>query len=296
MKLKDYLKVNKITNKTFANILKVSPVSLSRYLNGDRLPEKETLIKIYNLTEGFVSPNDFCLQGEKEYEVNENEKEELKKFHHFILSGSRKYLGKAITLIESSREKDQITSERLLELFNGNNKSIRIGITGVPGVGKSTFIETLGGHLINHSHSVAVLTVDPSSVVSGGSILGDKTRMPTLAVNQRAFIRPSPAQGVLGGVQADVAETVGPGDVDVADRAARQAVVEDAQVGQDVQRGAVDDQGSIVVARLVVGAAVYRLDDRHVESGAGQADGQRCAGHPAAGDDDVVLVFGVHDC
>ena len=100
----------------------------------------------------------------------------------------------------------------------------------------------------------------------------------------------------LGGVQADVAETVGPGDVDVADRAARQAVVEDAQVGQDVQRGAVDDQGSIVVARLVVGAAVYRLDDRHVESGAGQADGQRCAGHPAAGDDDVVLVFGVHDC
>ena len=65
MKLKDYLKVNKITNKTFANILKVSPVSLSRYLSGDRLPEKETLIKIYNQTEGFVSPNDFCLHGEK---------------------------------------------------------------------------------------------------------------------------------------------------------------------------------------------------------------------------------------
>ena len=77
MKLKDYLKIKKVTNKTFANLLNVSPVSLSRYLNGDRLPEKEILIKIYNLTEGFVSPNDFCLEGEKKYEVNQNNKEEL---------------------------------------------------------------------------------------------------------------------------------------------------------------------------------------------------------------------------
>ena len=208
MKLKDYLKINKVTNKTFANLLNISPVSLSRYLNGDRVPEKEILVKIYNLTEGFVSPNDFCLQGEKEYEVNENDKEELKKFHHFILSGSRKYLGKAITLIESSREKDQITSERLLELFNGNNKSIRIGITGVPGVGKSTFIETFGMKLIKKGFKVAVLAVDPSSRFSGGSILGDKTRMEKLSVNKNAFIRPSPSSGHLGGVAKRTSESI----------------------------------------------------------------------------------------
>ena len=208
MKLKDYLKINKVTNKTFANLLKVSPVSLSRYLNGDRLPEKETLIKIYNLTEGFVSPNDFFLQGEKKYEVNENDMEELKKFHHQILSGSRKYLGKAITLIESSREKDQIISEGLLELFNGNNKSIRIGITGVPGVGKSTFIESFGMKLIKKGFKVAVLAVDPSSRFSGGSILGDKTRMEKLSVNNNAFIRPSPSSGHLGGVAKRTSESI----------------------------------------------------------------------------------------
>ena len=208
MKLKDYLKIKKVTNKTFANLLNVSPVSLSRYLNGDRLPEKEILIKIYNLTEGFVSPNDFCLEGEKKYEVNQNNKEELKKFHHHILSGSRKYLGKAITLIESSREKDQITSEELLELFKGNDKSIRIGITGVPGVGKSTFIESFGIKLIQKGFKVAVLAVDPSSRFSGGSILGDKTRMEKLSVNKNAFIRPSPSSGHLGGVAKRTSESI----------------------------------------------------------------------------------------
>ena len=140
-------KFRKITNKTFASLLKVSPVSLSRYLSGERFPEKEIFLKIYNLTEGLVSPNDFCLKDKKNYEVNENDEEELKKFHQYIVSGSRKYLGKAITLIESSREKDQITSEKLLELFS-YDKSIRIGITGVPGVGKSTFIESFGMKLI----------------------------------------------------------------------------------------------------------------------------------------------------
>jgi len=163
MKLKDFLRFRKISNKTFANLLNISPVSLSRYINGDRFPEKEILIKIYNLTEGLVSPNDFCLLNEKNYVVNENNEEELKRFHQHILSGSRKYLGKAITLIESSREKDQINSEKLLELFKGNDKSIRIGITGVPGVGKSTFIESFGMKLIKKGFKVAVLAVDPSS-------------------------------------------------------------------------------------------------------------------------------------
>ena len=74
MKLKDYLRFKKIKNKTFAKLLKISPVSLSRYINGERFPEKETLIKIHNLTEGLVSPNDFCLHDEANYEVNENEK------------------------------------------------------------------------------------------------------------------------------------------------------------------------------------------------------------------------------
>ena len=208
MKLQDYLRFRRIKNKTFAKLLNISPVSLSRYISGERFPEKEILIKIHNLTEGLVCPNDFCLQKEKNYEVNENQQIELKKFHQHILSGSRKHLGKVITLIESSREKDQITSEKLLELFKGNDKSIRIGITGVPGVGKSTFIESFGMKLIRKGFKVAVLAVDPSSRFSGGSILGDKTRMEKLSVNKNAFIRPSPSSGHLGGVAKRTSESI----------------------------------------------------------------------------------------
>ena len=208
MKLQDYLRFRRIKNKTFAKLLNISPVSLSRYISGERFPEKEILIKIHNLTEGLVSPNDFCLQDEKNYDVNENQQIELKKFHQHILSGSRKHLGKVITLIESSREKDQITSEKLLELFKGNDKSIRIGITGVPGVGKSTFIESFGMKLIRKGFKVAVLAVDPSSRFSGGSILGDKTRMEKLSVNKNAFIRPSPSSGHLGGVAKRTSESI----------------------------------------------------------------------------------------
>ena len=208
MKLQDYLRFRRIKNKTFAKLLNISPVSLSRYISGERFPEKEILIKIHNLTEGLVSPNDFCLQDEKNYDFNENQQIELKKFHQHILSGSRKHLGKVITLIESSREKDQITSEKLLELFKGNDKSIRIGITGVPGVGKSTFIESFGMKLIRKGFKVAVLAVDPSSRFSGGSILGDKTRMEKLSVNKNAFIRPSPSSGHLGGVAKRTSESI----------------------------------------------------------------------------------------
>ena len=208
MKLQDYLRFRRIKNKTFAKLLNISPVSLSRYISGERFPEKEILIKIHNLTEGLVSPNDFCLQDEKNYDFNENQEIELKKFHQHILSGSRKHLGKAITLIESSREKDQIISEKLLELFKGNDKSIRIGITGVPGVGKSTFIESFGMTLIRKGFKVAVLAVDPSSRFSGGSILGDKTRMEKLSVNKNAFIRPSPSSGHLGGVAKKTSESI----------------------------------------------------------------------------------------
>ena len=200
MRLKDYLKLKNISHIQFSKVLEISPVSLSRYINGERFPEKKTLVKIYNETGGFVSPNDFCFRDEKEYFIDEDEQKKIKKIHNHIQSGSRKYLGKAITLIESSLKKDQIISERLLEQFKGNNKSIRIGITGVPGVGKSTFIESFWSELIRKGFKIAVLAIDPSSKFSGGSILGDKTRMTKLAADNNAFIRPSPNSEKLGGV------------------------------------------------------------------------------------------------
>ena len=113
----------------------------------------------------------------------------------------RRALAQAITLVESGLKEHQSQARELLAALPAPGQpALRIGITGPPGAGKSTFIETLGGHMIKRGHSVAVLTVDPSSVVSGGSILGDKTRMPTLSVNEKAFVRPSPSSGTEGGV------------------------------------------------------------------------------------------------
>ena len=118
-----------------------------------------------------------------------------------ILSGDRRALAKAITLVESQRETDREAAQTLLKsLLPHTGSSIRIGVTGVPGVGKSTFIETFGQHLIEKGHRLAVLAVDPSSPVAGGSILGDKTRMERLSRSEAAFIRPSPAGKALGGV------------------------------------------------------------------------------------------------
>ena len=118
-----------------------------------------------------------------------------------ILSSDRLALSKGITLIESKKLKDKNQSEKLLKkLYKKSGKSLRIGISGPPGVGKSTFIETLGIFLTNKNYKVAVLAVDPSSKKSGGSILGDKTRMQELSVKKNAYIRPSPSGGELGGV------------------------------------------------------------------------------------------------
>lgn len=118
-----------------------------------------------------------------------------------VVAGDRRALAKAITLVESQRSDHQVRAQALLEsLLSRTGQSIRIGISGVPGVGKSTFIEALGLHLIARGHRVAVLAVDPSSTVSGGSILGDKTRMEQLSMRLEAFIRPSPSAGSLGGV------------------------------------------------------------------------------------------------
>ncbi len=126
-----------------------------------------------------------------------------------ILDGDRRALARAITLIESTRRDHRAESGALLEqLMPHTGNSIRVGVSGAPGVGKSTFIEALGNHLIDNGHKVAVLTVDPSSAISGGSILGDKTRMETLARRREAFIRPSPSGNTLGGVTRRSRETL----------------------------------------------------------------------------------------
>jgi LAO/AO transport system kinase len=118
-----------------------------------------------------------------------------------VTEGSRSWLGRAITLVESSRPDHRELAQRLLiELAPLAGKARRVGITGVPGVGKSTFVDSLGVHLTGQGHRVAVLAVDPSSSRTGGSILGDKTRMTRLAADAGAFIRPSPTSGTLGGV------------------------------------------------------------------------------------------------
>ena len=126
-----------------------------------------------------------------------------------ILSGDRRALAKAITLVESARPQDRKASQNLLnELLPHTGNSIRIGITGVPGVGKSTFIESFGQTVIGDGKKVAVLAVDPSSPVAGGSILGDKTRMEQLSRETNAFIRPSPAGKALGGVALKTRESM----------------------------------------------------------------------------------------
>jgi LAO/AO transport system kinase len=118
-----------------------------------------------------------------------------------IRAGDRRALARAITLIESTRPDRQALGQEILEgLVSQTGAATRVGLTGPPGVGKSTFIEALGLHLIEAGLRVAVLAVDPTSPVTGGSILGDKTRMERLAQHERAFIRPSPSGGALGGV------------------------------------------------------------------------------------------------
>ncbi|MDQ7744232.1 methylmalonyl Co-A mutase-associated GTPase MeaB [Hydrogenophaga pseudoflava] len=130
-----------------------------------------------------------------------------------IVSGGaavqRRAMAKAITLLESTRPDHRQQADALLTgLLPHTGGAFRLGISGVPGVGKSTFIEALGLHLIGQGHRVAVLAVDPSSSVSGGSILGDKTRMEHLSVHEKAYIRPSPSSGTLGGVAEKTREAM----------------------------------------------------------------------------------------
>lgn len=134
---------------------------------------------------------------------------ELLDFQKGILSGNRTILSQAITLVESTLDSDQELASQLVQsLISHSGNSIRIGITGVPGVGKSTFIEAFGKMLLDRGKKVAVLAIDPSSQLTKGSILGDKTRMENLAADKRAFIRPSPSGNTLGGVSGKTREAM----------------------------------------------------------------------------------------
>ncbi len=126
-----------------------------------------------------------------------------------VLSGDVTRLARAVTLMESSKpEHREMAQELLQRLLPKTGNALRIGITGVPGVGKSTLIDQLGTNLADAGHKIAVLAIDPTSSRTGGSILGDKTRMPRLAVNPNAYIRPSPTSGTLGGVTRKTRETM----------------------------------------------------------------------------------------
>ena len=126
-----------------------------------------------------------------------------------LLSGDRRALAKCITLVESTLPADRALATSLIEdILPNTGNSLRIGISGVPGVGKSTFIESFGLHLIETGKKIAVLAVDPSSPIAGGSILGDKTRMTQLSRSPDAFIRPSPSSGMMGGIAHKTRETI----------------------------------------------------------------------------------------
>lgn len=149
------------------------------------------------------------LQKNVRFQKRSSSEASVEELYEGVLSGDRGLLARSITLVESNAEQHFQKAQNLLQkLLTHSGNSIRIGITGVPGAGKSTFIEAFGTYLCNLGHRVAVLAIDPSSKVSGGSILGDKTRMEQLARNPRAFIRPSPAAGKLGGVHRKTREAM----------------------------------------------------------------------------------------
>ena len=140
---------------------------------------------------------------------NKRRKYQLDEYVEGIISGNRTMLSQAITLVESSLPEHYETAQAIIEKCLGHSSgSVRIAITGVPGVGKSTFIETFGLHIVSEGRKLAVLTIDPSSEQTKGSILGDKTRMEQLSVHPDAFIRPSPSAGTLGGVARKTRETI----------------------------------------------------------------------------------------
>jgi LAO/AO transport system kinase len=166
-----------------------------------------------------------------------------------VRGGDVAVLARALTLVESSSPRHQPLAEELLtRLLPHTGKAVRVGITGVPGVGKSTFIEALGLHLMQAGLRVAVLAVDPSSAVTGGSILGDKTRMPRLAAEPAAYIRPSPSCGTLGGVARKTRESL------LVCEAAGYGVVLVETVGVGQSETAVADMTDCFLALMLPGA------------------------------------------
>jgi len=140
--------------------------------------------------------------------LKRNKNIDFKELSKEIKKGNIAALSKAITIIESDKDSDKKLAFKILSKLNSNKNTIRIGITGVPGAGKSTFIEAFGNYLVNLDKKLAVLTIDPSSNLSKGSILGDKTRMATLSANKNVFIRPSPASNFQGGVGKNTREAI----------------------------------------------------------------------------------------
>ncbi len=176
------------------------------YKHDNSHPENDSQYQSLNVNSGvtdvpIINPYRNVKSKRKKYSVNE--------YLDGILAGDVSVLGQAVTLVESSLPSHQeIAQEVIVKCLPYSGKSTRLGITGVPGAGKSTFIEALGMHLVRNGHKLAVLAIDPSSERSKGSILGDKTRMEDLSVAKNAFIRPSPSAGSLGGVARKTRESI----------------------------------------------------------------------------------------
>ncbi|WP_275316041.1 methylmalonyl Co-A mutase-associated GTPase MeaB [Tenacibaculum bernardetii] len=159
--------------------------------------------------DGVSQPETTSKSAAEKIKISRRKKADTPKYIREILAGSIPFLSRAITLVESTNAKHQQQANEILEAcLPHSNKSVRIGITGVPGVGKSTFIEAFGKHLTSLGKKVAVLAVDPSSSINRGSILGDKTRMEELVTDKNAFIRPSPSGTSLGGVAQKTRESI----------------------------------------------------------------------------------------
>ena len=205
-----------------------------------------------------------------------------------VVRGERRALAKAITLLESTRPDHRRRADALLnEALAHAGRAVRLGISGVPGVGKSTFIEALGLHVVEAGHRVAVLAIDPSSQLSGGSILGDKTRMERLSVREQAYIRPSPASGTLGGVAEKtreamlvceaaghdvvIVETVGVGQSETAVAGMTDvfALLQLPNAGDDLQaikRGVMEMADVIVINKADLDAAAATRAQAHITS------------------------------
>lgn len=174
-----------------------------------RANQKKTSSSALKVNKGIEQPPSINEQAARAFSTRSRKQLRPDDYVEGIRQGDRVILSKAITLIESALPGHSDMAQQIIEkCIPHSGNSLRIGITGVPGVGKSTFIEAFGKHLTGMGHQIAVLAVDPSSEISKGSILGDKTRMEQLAVDQNAFVRPSPSAGSLGGVARKTREII----------------------------------------------------------------------------------------